>query len=266
MGLTSIAKQTGQTSGWRVMMDPITLNTKRMVFSGQRDVTYGLNEAVNFEKRGIFVAVPKTGTTSIRKQLATEGDKLIPAPHLTIMQIRDALYTYLLLKNLGNNHAFPTQVDQVPSDAEIRAEAAAIYSGFFKFSSVRNPWARVVSLYSRREGVKTLKKADFESFCESLRYASDTCSQPTRCASQHDWMTDETGNLAVDYVLKLEDLDRGLQEINDRTEGRLRLVAKHNNQNPASRSANYRELYTPQSRNLIGDLFARDVAAFGYEF
>ena len=31
------------------------------------------NEAINFEKEVIFIAIPKTGTSSVRKQLFQEG-------------------------------------------------------------------------------------------------------------------------------------------------------------------------------------------------
>lgn len=224
------------------------------------------NEAVNFDKKAIFIAVPKTGTTSIRKQLAVRGPKLIPNPHLTILQVRDGLYTYFLSQGLGNNRHFPTRPDEVPSDAEIRGHAARTFHGFFKFASVRNPWARVVSLYHRREGVQTADKMDFERFCEGLRYASDTCAHTTRMSNQLDWMVDENGKLAVDYVLKLEDLDNGLKEINARTAGRLALKEKRCNCNPRSPSVSYRKAYSDKSRAIVADIFHRDITFFGYSF
>jgi len=225
-----------------------------------------LNEAVNFEREAIFIAVPRTGTTSIRKQLAQPGPKLIDNPHLTILQVRDSLYTHFLLNALGRNRSFPTDADAVPSDADVRRQAADTFTNFFKFASVRNPWTRALSLYKRRQGLQLSDKMDFETFCETLTYASDTCSHPTRVLNQLDWMTDESGALLVDYVLRLEDLDNGIREINDRTDGRLGLKVLHLNNNPASNPDSYREAYSARARAQVAALFQRDIDHFGYEF
>lgn len=47
------------------------------------------NESINFGKEVIFIAIPKTGTTSIRRQLAQEGRAMINYPHLSINQVKD---------------------------------------------------------------------------------------------------------------------------------------------------------------------------------
>ena len=224
------------------------------------------NEAVNFEREAIFIAVPKTGTTSIRRQLSVRGSKLIENPHLTILQVRDGLYTYFLMQSLGCNQRFPTDSDEVPSDDEIRARAANTFGTFFKFASVRNPWARALSLYHRTEGVQVSNVMDFETFCEGLKFASDTCLHPTRAVNQLDWMVDEAGSPLVDYVLRLEDLESGLHDINSRTDGRLDLVQKHLNHNPTSTSTSYRTVYSDRARAIIEEVFRRDIEFFGYEF
>jgi hypothetical protein len=144
--------------------------------------------------------------------------------------------------------------------------ASTTFDRFFKFATVRNPWSRVVSLYRRREGIQVSKRIDFETFCEQLRYASDTCRHPSRAANQLDWMVDETGELAVDYVLRLEDLETGLNEIHRRTNGRVALERKHLNVNPKSISGSYRSAYSDTSRAIVAELFQKDIEFFGYEF
>ncbi len=252
-------------------MKRILLRSRKVLRSflvgGLRDIAYQrhiLNEALNIEKQVIFIAVPKTGTTSVRRQLAQRGRSLIPNPHLNIMQVRDAIYTFLLKEALGRNRTFPTE--GVPSDEELRRSAKEIFSSFFKFSGVRNPWARAVSLYMRREGIQVADKMSFEEFCEQLNYASDTCRHPTLHSNQLDWLCDDSGRSLMDYVYRLEDFDQAIKEIAERTDGRLQLVSINANSNPKSLSRSYRDLYTDHAREMIAARFEKDIDHFKYTF
>ena len=40
-----------------------------------------LNEALNLSHNCIFIAVPKTGSTSLRSQLRKKGKPMVPSPH-----------------------------------------------------------------------------------------------------------------------------------------------------------------------------------------
>jgi len=223
-----------------------------------------LNEAVSFDKHVIFIAVPKTGTTTVRNQLRPKGKPLIPNPHLNIMQVRDTLYTYLLRSSLEQNTRYPTE--DVATDAEVRARTQHLFDTFFKFSAVRNPWARAVSLFFRREGIQVKDSMSFETFCEHHLYASDTCKHPTLHKNQFDWMSDENGDFALDYVYKVEDFAKAIREIEERTEGRLKLQYKESNANPNSRSGSYRDLYSDRTRKLIADRFYKDIDFFKFTF
>ena len=222
------------------------------------------NEAVNFEKQCIFIAVPKTGTTSVRSQLTQPGQAFIEAPHLNAMQVRDCLYTYFLKQSLGTNIRFPNT--NAPSDADIRKKAKDVFDTFFKFSAVRNPWARAVSMYSRREGVQIKADMSFDEFCQQHIYASDTCFYPTLHHNQLDWLCDENGKCLMDYVYKLEDFEKALVEIAEKTSGRIILQKEDANRNPDSGSRSYRDLYTDETKKLIAKHFEKDIDFFKYTF
>ena len=223
-----------------------------------------LNEALNLEHGVIFIAIPKTGTTSVRDQLGVPRNPLVANPHLDILQVRELMYPMVLRATLGGNHSFPAP--DFPTDAELRVRAAELFDRLFKFSAVRNPWARAVSLWSRKEGVRTQSGLSFERFLEDHLHASDTCRQPTRHRNQIDWLCDEEGRMIMDYVYKVEEFDAAIGEIRDRTDGRLVLESRQLNVNPASSSRRYRELYTDRTRELVARRFERDIDAFGYSF
>ena len=131
---------------------------------------------------------------------------------------------------------------------------------------MRNPCARAVSLYSRREGVRTHKQISFEEFCEKHFYASDTCRHPTLHHNQFDWLCDEHGQCIMDYIYKIEDFDNAISEIADRTNGRIKLANKTENVNPTSLSKKYRERYTEKTKKIIASRFEKDIDYFRYTF
>jgi len=193
-----------------------------------------------------------------------KGIPIIENPHLNIVQIRDSMYVYFLKEALGKNKCFPTK--SVFSDADLHSKAEETFDSFFKFSAVRNPWARTVSLYSRREGVQVRDKCSFDDFCKKHIYASDTCYHPTLHHNQLDWLSDENGQCIMDYVYRLEDFDLAINEIAERTNGRIQLKSKSANMNHISGSRAYQELYTEETRKLIAKRFERDIDHFKYTF
>lgn len=222
------------------------------------------NEAVNYNMRTIFVAIPKTGTTTVREQIRSEKPYFLNGQHLNIVQIRDLIYIWELYRHLGKNINFPS--DSVFYDSEIRQIAHDTFSSFFKFSLVRNPWARVVSMYFRREGVQTRSTVSFADFCRNHHFASDTCFYPTKHDNQIDWVTDEKGDVIVDMVVRLEDLAEKRAELLERSGGRVELEMGMKNNNRISKSKNYQDVYDAETKGIIASRFEKDIDAFKYTF
>lgn len=228
---------------------------------------YLFNESVDQDRRIIFVAIPKTGTNSIRHQIVRkDAAYMIDMPHLNIRQIRSGLVMYFWLTAMGCNESYPSDPERVREHGEAVEEGERFYESCFKFSSVRNPWARVASLYSRREGLQLSDELDFDGFCKGLRYASDTCIFPTRHACQIDWLLGEDGEIAVDHVMRLEELSEGIARVKELSGGRAAFHPLHLNDNPASPARSYRDFYGPEARDHVAKVFRRDIEAFGYSF
>lgn len=247
-----------------VIENTFNIEIRRKVKNKGRTPSLFINEAINFEKEVIFIAIPKTGTTTVRTQLKQLGIPLIKSFHLDISQVKDLIYLYMLKENLGTNKTFP--IGNILSDQELRQKAEEIFKSFFKFSAVRNPWARAVSLYHRGEAIRLKNRMTFDEFCDNHKYASDTCSQPTLHKNQLDWLTNNNGQLLTDFVYKVEEYDKAIDVIRDRTNGKLILDKIKLNKNPNSMSSNYRKMYNDRTRKLIEKRFEKDIDFFKYTF
>ncbi|RZP20731.1 MAG: hypothetical protein EVA26_08420 [Burkholderiaceae bacterium] len=223
-----------------------------------------VNEAVHLEHKWIFIAIPKTGTTSIRTQLRQIGKPLIPNPHLDILQVRDAIDFFFLKKNLATNKSFPSV--EVKTYSQIKIDSASFFSNAFKFSSVRNPWERAVSLFFRKEGVQEQQNLSFDQFIENHLYASDTCVHPTLHKNQLDWICDDSGKILLDYIFKLENFSNAIKDIFERTNGLIRLENTVANKNESSKSSEYRNLYSEKTKKMIAKRFEKDIDTFCFTF
>ena len=236
------------------------------IFDDQKSIKepLQLNEAVNFNLRCIYIAIPKAGSTSVREEVASRGRFLVPGHHLNIVQIKEIMYTYFLLHYLGKNKFFPT--GNVRSDAQIKEVSEQNFKGMFKFSVVRNPWVRAASLYARRDGIQVSNQIDFEQFILRHIYASDTCKWPTLHKNQYDWLCDEQGKMMMDFVFKIEESERGAKEIFEMTQGRINLNLPKLNSNSKSQALNYKNLFNQKTKNLIMKNFEKDIDYFKYSF
>ena len=223
-----------------------------------------VNEAVNFELGVIFIAIPKTGTTTVRSQTKSQGNFVVPGPHLNIVQVRDSLYIHLLKQCRNRNNRFP--MTNLLSDSDIRKLTVKVFKDLFKFSAVRNPWARAASLYARREGVQVSKNMTFETYIQQHTNASDTSHWPTLHRNQYDWLCDESGVLVMDFIYKVEEFDLARHTIEERTNGRIKLGSAFLNKNPDPKSNDYRALYNDSTKKLVADHFEKDIDTFKYVF
>ena len=227
-----------------------------------------LNEAIRLDLNAIYVAIPKTGSTAIRQQFSHRGPFLLPAPHLTIRQLETLWHFWNMRESLHRNLQFPTNPKIVMSDLEVLEASEARFQSTVRFATVRNPFARTLSLWRRREGIQVQHEMTFHEFCDQLAYASDTCMWPTRNQCQVDWLTgwgDST--LQVPNVLRLENLAKDLEAF--AKEFPQMSFLRNNEANVNHRSGigrNYAEAYSVSARQAVELVFRRDLETFNYEF
>ncbi len=202
---------------------------------------------VSDSRKLVFVHIQKTGGSTV--------DRLLRA------HVED-------VRGLGARHQFATR-------GKKRLDA---WDEYFKFAFVRNPWARLVSWHAmirraekhgRRPQNKLWRYAQQNSsnFDEFVRRCTDEVLIGNGVSysfayNQLDYVTDEDGELLVDFIGRLENFDEDLRRVCDRAGIELETVPHKNR----SSHTHYSEMYTPETEQIVRERFRRDIDFFGYEF
>jgi hypothetical protein len=144
---------------------------------------------------------------------------------------------------------------------------ADVFTSFFKFGFVRNPWDWQVSMYyfilrentyAKHELVKGLQ--GFEEYVEWVVSTPDPYPKGTP-KLQSETLADAQGNLLVDFVGRYETLTQDFRQVCQR----LKIEASLPHLN-ATAHRDYRTYYNERTKQLIAMHFQADVELFGYTF
>lgn len=206
-------------------------------------------------RRLIFVHIPKTGGNSIKALLRA---------HLTDVE------------KIGKQHDL----------AAWHCRELPDWEGCFKFAVVRNPWDRLLSWHSymvvrgrpppwhrrlrgrdRRSRIARYtwrQGRSFEDFVLRCTDVIDDAKAGRRCYAwdQVAYLTDADGRWLVDFVGRFERFAADVQGAFARV-GLHDVVVPHTN---TSAHRHYSHYYTDRLRDVVAQRFARDIAAFGYQF
>ena len=141
------------------------------------------------------------------------------------------------------------------------------WNSAYKFTFVRNPWDKAVSLYEYRRKKDRTKIATrgilFSDWVKmtygeekDFSYYNVKAFQP-----QVEWLKDNQGNIAMDFVGKFESISEDFKQI-AKAIG-LDTELPHLN---ASKRVGYQSYYDNETRDIIAHWFREDIKLFGYEF
>jgi len=126
-----------------------------------------------------------------------------------------------------------------------------------KFTVVRNPWDRVISMWATTWwdfDPEACRQADIEGFLRQLRPHPNEAYQ-SLC--YHD-ILDEPLDFVLRYETMQADLSRMLQQCGH-PDVVLPCVWKTCRQH-------YSRYYTPKARRMVADMFSEDIRRFGYRY
>lgn len=153
------------------------------------------------------------------------------------------------------------------------------FTHYYKFTIVRNPWARLVSRYMyARSRSEIVGNITFETLVmdglPSLKGYIDTGYGPPYMKklltefkffdNQYDWISDEQDNILVQDVYKYE---TGLESIFNNIRNKLNVELPpptHCNQSKTKHS--YKKYYNNIMVDIVAKYFDKDIKYFKYEF
>lgn len=211
---------------------------------------------ISHSKKFIFIHIQKNAGTSITQYLDKHlnyqdtvlgctkfGEKIQP----------------LFSKKYGlKKHSLAKRIQAVTGDE--------VWNNYFSFSFVRNPWARVVSLYTWCRKKEYYK---YDICKEALNSKNFSEFARGKCVSdlpqQLDYLTNSKGKIIVDFVGKQESIQDDFKFICSKISIPYSNVLK--NPNKSNFDTDYRKYYTSEHDiKLIENKFINDINRFDYQF
>lgn len=205
---------------------------------------------ISHRHRFVFVAVPKTGTHSVREALRVHlGPEDMEQARLFI----EKKFPIPELAAIGHGHLSFEQV------RPFLGEEA--FQNYFKFAFVRNPFDRFVSYCafatSRTGAFQQDPRGVMRHFLFTAPPHGHMVFQP-----QHSFLTAPDGQVQANYIGRVEEMQASFDAICDRIGIPSTRLSKVN----SSRRGRYRDYYDQQLIKGVERIYARDLELFGYEF
>ena len=254
----------------------------------------------------VFIHIPRTGGTSFRKILGIDGDGVettdwskasleqVNGKGLLSISNRDVtLPSPTIPRVLHKEHMCMKHI------AQLNVVPRSFFDEYLKFAFVRNPWDKALSVYTNHYHIYC---NNFENYIDKLqiivKFLNDNFTFDLETPfyenysritfnvlynkdldypfnpwpgeeviidpqffPQHLFTHDENGNQLIDVIGRFENFAQDAKQILGWLNISDPIEKIHSSDHPP-----YRETYTPRMKDIIADVYAKDIEMFGYEF
>ena len=191
---------------------------------------------VNHKYKCIFVHIPRTSGTSIESEFGFDMD---------FKDGKKSINPYL------------------PSDSDKHLKASEIFNSiskdlwgdYFKFTIVRNPWDRVISIFHMPAfgDINALSKKSLSYFLS--HYQPKPQERGVQCMDYID-------RADLDFIGKFENRQQDTNFIFKK----IGFLGAQNMHNRKTNHKHYTEYYDDETRQIVAERYAKDIEYFGYKF
>ena len=160
------------------------------------------------------------------------------------------------------------------------------FDSYFKFAFVRNPWDRMVSCY-KYLGMPL--ELEFKQYLTGRYLTKEWKTMYWFTRPQSEYLYDESGRLMVDFVGRFENLQADFNKVCERigiaavelpyanrsetkpvqsssTLATVKKLLSPSDRAVTEKPRRYQDYYDDESRDIVAELYKRDIELFGYSF
>lgn len=198
----------------------------------------------------LFIHIPRTGGTSVERTFGYQG----------------GFDTYDESRGMNQDHRSAKEVYPLLQEQ---------WDDIFKFTIVRNPWEKMVSMYlyklnspfyasQSNEWENRFKRetGEFPSFNRwliNMEWATNRV-RVMGCFDQLNYITID-GKVCVDFIAEFSTLSKDWGKIREQ----MQCIEDLPHLNKSKKSYDYRSFYDSETDKTIRQRFAKDIEYFGYE-